>query len=184
MDGKNRRKALNFSIKKQMQIRLFIKILGIILIGVGLMAAIFYFYSNREINSSYRQFHIHADNFLDLLRPAVLSSLVLALLASIAITVFLPIKIAGPLFRIESDLKEKVAGGDLTARIILRKGDELSDLAETVNVCLENFRQRIETTQKLANDLESRISDTKGLDNKDVEYLIMKINENLKQFKV
>ena len=100
MDGKNRRKALNFSIKKQMQIRLFIKILGIILIGVGLMAVIFYFYSNREINSSYRQFHIHADNFLDLLRPAVLASLVLSLLASIAITVFLPIKIDVPLFMI------------------------------------------------------------------------------------
>ena len=33
-----------------MQIRLFIKILGIILIGIGLMAEVFYFYSDRAIN--------------------------------------------------------------------------------------------------------------------------------------
>ncbi|MBI4683050.1 MAG: methyl-accepting chemotaxis protein [Nitrospirae bacterium] len=184
MGGKNRRKIINFSVKRQLQIRLFIKILGIILIGVGLMAVVFYFFSNREINSSYRQFHIHANNFLDLLRPTVYLSVVLALLASIAITIFLPIKIAGPLFRIERDLKEKVAGGDLTARIILRKGDELSDLAEAVNVCLENFRQRIEITQKLAGDLDSRLTDTKGLENSGVKDLVMKINENLKQFKV
>jgi len=184
MDGRNRRKIINYSVKRQMQIRLFIKILGIILIGVGLMAVIFYFYSSREINSSYRQFHIHADNFLDLLLPAVLSSLALALLASIAITIFLPIKIAGPLFRIERDLKEKVAGGDLTARIKLRKGDELGDLAEAVNLCLDNFRQKIEITQKRSEDLKSRISDAKGQDNNGVKDLVMKINENLKQFKV
>ena len=100
------------------------------------------------------------------------------------ITLFLPIKIAGPLFRIEQDLRGKIAEGDLTAKIKLRKGDEHSDLADAVNVCLDNFRQKIETTQKLANDLESRLSVIKGSDNKDVEDLVVKINENLKQFKV
>lgn len=181
MGDKNRRSIINYSVKRKMQIRLFIKILGIILIGVGLMAVVFYFFSNREINASYRQFHIHADNFLELLRPTVLLSIFLALLASIAITVFLPIKIAGPLFRIEKDIKEKVANGDLTVRFILRKGDEIGELADAVNLCLENLGKKIESTQKLTDDLESRLSGTEG---DEIKGLVMKIKENLMQFKV
>ena len=87
MNTKNRRRIINFSVKRQMQLRIFAKILGITLIGVGLMAVVFYFFSSREIDSSYRQFHIHAKNFLDLLLPTVLLSVVLALIASVAITV-------------------------------------------------------------------------------------------------
>lgn len=181
MGDKNRRSMINFSVKRRMQIRLFIKILGIILIGVGLMGAVFYFFSNREIHSSYRQFHIHANNFLELLRPTVFLSIFLALLASAAITLFLPIRIAGPLFRIERDLKEKVANGDLTVRFILRNGDEVGELAAAVNVCLENLGKKIETTQKLADDLESRLSGNEG---DEIKGLVMQIKDNLKQFRV
>jgi methyl-accepting chemotaxis protein len=181
MGGKNRRSRINYSIKRQMQIRLFIKVLGIILIGVGLMAVVFYFFSNREIHSSYRQFHIHANNFLELLRPTVILSIALALLASIAITIFLPIKIAGPLFRIERDIKEKVMNGDLTVRFILRKGDEVGELANAINSCLEGLGHRIEAIQKLADDLDSRLSDTKD---EEIRGLVMKIKENLKPFRV
>jgi methyl-accepting chemotaxis protein len=184
MSNKNRRRRLNFSVKRQMQIRLFIKILGIALIGVGIMAVVFYFYSDREINSSFRQFHVHANNFLDLLLPAVVSSLVVALIVSIVITLFLPIKIAGPLFRIERDVKEKVNKGDLTVRFKLRKGDELGDLADSLNVCLETLRQKIGIAKKSAEDLEPVISGMKGTEGKDVNRLVKEINENLRYFKV
>ncbi len=184
MGGIRKRKIINFSIKRQMQIRLFIKILGIILIGVGLMAAAFYLYSNREINASYRQFHVHADNFLDLLRPAIVSSLLLALFASVLITLFLPIKIAGPLYRIEREMKEKVAKGNLTVRFILRKGDEMGELAESINYCLESLGKKIETTQKLANDLEARMSQTEETDRRDMQDLVKKIKESLMHFTV
>lgn len=181
MGNKRKSSIINYSIKRRMQIRLFMKILGIILIGVVLMAAVFYFFSNREIHSSYRQFHIHADNFLDLLRPTILLSVVLALLASIALTIFFPIKIAGPLFRIERDIKERMANGDFSLRFMLRKGDEVGDLAAAVNICLESLGQRIEITQKLADDLESRLS---GDERDEIKALVIKIKDNLKQFKV
>lgn len=180
----NRRKYLNFSIKRQMQIRLFIKVLGIAIVGVGLMAAVFYFYSDREINSSYRQFHIHADNFLELLQPAVITSLVLALAASVFITLFLPIKIAGPAFRIEESLRENVVNGDLTVRIKLRKGDELGELADVLNTCLENTARKIAASGKLAEDLESRLSKRNDPDCNDMKEIAMKLNEQLRQFKV
>jgi methyl-accepting chemotaxis protein len=180
----NRRTHLNFSIKRHMQIRLFIKVLGISIVGVGLMAAVFYFYSDRAINSSYRQFHIHADNFLELLQPAVIMSLGLSLAASVVITLFLPIKIAGPAYRIEKSLRENVIHGDFTVRFTLRKGDELGELAEVLNTCLENNAKKIAAAQKMADELESRISDKNHPDGKNIEGIAVKLNEQLKQFKV
>ncbi|GBD95746.1 MAG TPA: methyl-accepting chemotaxis protein [Nitrospirae bacterium] len=184
MNDKNRRKHLNFSIKRKMQLRLFIKVFTIAIVGVGIMGAIFYFYSDREISSSYRQFHIHAKNFLDLLLPAIVLSLLAALLVSIVITLFFPIKIAGPLYRIERDLKEKLAKGDLTLKFHLRKGDEVDELAEAVNICVANWKKKIETIKKSAEDLEAALRGSEGTENNNVKELVVRLNENLRQFKV
>jgi hypothetical protein len=83
--GVNRRKTINYSVKRNMQIRLFLKVLSISLIGIALMAVIFYLYSNREINENYRQFHIHAQNFLDYLLPAVALSVLAAVFSAAAL---------------------------------------------------------------------------------------------------
>ena len=184
MNDKNRRKHLNFSIKRKMQLRLFIKVFTIAIVGVGIMGAIFYFYSDREISSSYRQFHINAKNFLDLLLPAVVLSLLASLIVSIVITLFFPIKIAGPLYRIERDLKEKLAKGDLTVRFHLRKGDEVDDLAEAVNICVENWKEKIETIKRSAEDIEAAVTESKGMENNNAKELLIKLRENLSQFKV
>ncbi|NOZ69801.1 MAG: hypothetical protein GXP46_11300, partial [Deferribacteres bacterium] len=101
MSARNRRKKINFSVKRQMQMRLFFRVISIAAAGIGLMAVIFYLYSYREISGSYRQFHIQAQNFLDYLLPAVILSLSAAIVLAAAITVFFPHKIAGPLYRIE-----------------------------------------------------------------------------------
>ncbi len=179
-----RRKNLNFSVKRKMQIRLFAKILGISMTGVGIMAIVFYFYSDRAINSSYRQFHLHANNFLDLLLPAIVSSLALALIVSAVITLFLPIKIAGPLFRIERDLKEKVAKGDLTVRFQLRPGDEVSELANAINECLKNLGRKIKELKRSAKDLESIVTVRPITEGGEVRKIASDINQNLSRFKV
>ena len=177
-----KRKTINFSIKRQLQIRLFIKILSISLIGVVLMAAVFYLYSNREINQSYRQFHIQADNFLEYLLPAVCLSLVLAVVSAVVITLFLPIKIAGPLYRIEQDLKEKVLSGDLTVKFRLRKGDEFGDLADTLNECITGIRQQIAEVKHAAEELDSIAG---GLQEQDkIRKVAGTISDSLRRFKV
>lgn len=184
MNNKNRRKHLNFSIKRKMQLRLFIKVFTIAIVGVGIMGATFYFYSDREISSSYRQFHIHAKNFLDLLQPAIILSLLASLLVSIVIALFFPIKIAGPLYRIERDLKEKLAKGDLTVKFNLRKGDEVNDLAEAANICVANLKRKIETIKRSAADIEAAVRGPEGTENNNLKELVVKLNESLSQFKV
>ncbi len=179
MENQVKRKRINYSIKTRMQMRLFMKVFVISVVVAGLMAATFYFYSNRQIES-YRQFHIQAKNFLDYLEPAIFVSLFLSLVVAVGITIFFPIRIAGPLFRIERDLKEKVGEGDLTIRFKLRKGDEVWDLANAINHSLEKLCQKIAVVKKSAEELDSIVA---GKD-KEVEKLVKKVNDGLREFKI
>lgn len=182
--GKRYRRLFNYSINRKMQVRLFMKVLGVSIMEVGLMAVIFYIYSDRQINDNYRQFHVHAQNFLEYLWPAVFLSLVIAVLSTTAITLFFPLRIAGPLYRIERDFMEKVREGDLTVRFRVRKGDEGHDLADTINASLDNLRAKIKMIKKPAEELESAIIGNQDNRDKEVEELVKKINISLQEFKL
>ena len=179
---KDRRKKINFSVKREMQLRLLLKILTIVSIGIGLMGLIFYIYSNREIGNSYRQFHITAKNFLDYLMPAVIISLVIGFLASIGITIFFPHKIAGPLYRIERDLREKVGAGDLRVKFILRKGDEVQDLADAINTTIEQLREKIERVNDVVDRIDGAIKNK--ADDDELEKLVRELKEAINVFKL
>ena len=50
-------------------------------------------------------------------------------------------RIAGPVYRLEQDL-EKIAKGDFSLRIKLRKTDELSSIAEGINKVLDKVEKK------------------------------------------
>lgn len=180
---KNRRSRINYSIKRQMQIRLFLKVLSVVLIGIGMMAIVFYFFSDRQIENSYRQFHIHARNFLDWLLPLIVISLFLGGASAASISIFFPHKIAGPLYRIENDLKDRVSGGDLTVRFRLRKGDEVKDLAEAINTMLDTLGGKIHLLKQSAQELESEVRKS-GPGSGNIAGISAKINDTLREIKV
>jgi methyl-accepting chemotaxis protein len=184
MERKYKRKIINYSIKTKMQLRLLFKVLSISMIGIGLMAVIFYTYSNREIGQSYRMFHVHAQNFLDYLLPAIILSVLAAFLLAVVIALFFPHRIAGPLYRIERDLKDKIGEGDLGIRVAIRRGDELSDLADALNAALEKLKLRIENIKKPAEELQSHIASLKGNADKETEILVKEINEAVQKFRL
>ena len=181
MSGKTNRKIINYSIETKLQIRLFIKVLGVALMGITLMAVIFYFYSDREINNSFKLFHIHAQNFTEYLFPAAVLSAVAATFFAILIALFLPISIAGPLYRIEKILKEDVAEGKLSGGYRLRKGDELKDLANILDDSIGKVGSRIKEIRESAKKLELTIAGQNNPD-KETQELTKKINEQLDYF--
>ena len=183
MSGKYKRKCINYSIKKKLQVRLFIKVLGVALVGIMLMATIFYFYSDREINNSFRLFHIHAENFTEYLFPAAVLSVIAAVVFAVGIAIFFPLSIAGPLYRIERVLKEDVAEGNLSVTCNLRKGDELNDLANALNFSLGKLGSKIRTIRESAKKLESTVADLDSPD-KNLKELTKKINDDLGSFKL
>ncbi|HHL40060.1 MAG TPA: methyl-accepting chemotaxis protein [Deltaproteobacteria bacterium] len=182
---KDRRRMLNFSIKRAMQLRIFARIMIIVLCSVAATSIVFYLYSYQEISGSYRQFHVQARNFLDYLLPVIGISLVLGVAAAAVLTLFFPRNIAGPVYRLEKDIKERLARGDLTVRFRLREGDELTDLVTALNEVVDNFRERLAEVKSAARELEGLRAGGGGAETDtrlaDVE---SRLRETLKEFKL
>lgn len=68
----------------------------------------------------------------------------------VLLSVLMSHKIAGPLFRINRFLRS-VASGDLSARLTLRRGDELHDLAETINEMTSDLKNRVKKMKGVVN---------------------------------
>lgn len=185
--SKNRRSVINYSIKRQMQIRLLLRVMLIALIAAGLTAVFFYFYSNQEIGQSFKQFHIHARSFLDLLLPAVIIALVIGIVIAFVIALFFPHRIAGPLYRMERELKERVGEGDLTVKFSLRKGDEIIELADALNIMIEKLKLKIGRIKAASDELASLSGNVnKGGEEhvKKLSELTKKIQEAVKEFRL
>lgn len=180
-----RKRIVNYSIKRAMQLRLLFKVMTIALLGVILTSVIFYVYSNKEIEGSFKQFHIMARDFLDYLLPAVLLALFIGIVVAAVFAVFFPGRIAGPLYRIEKNLKERVAEGDLTVRFNVRKGDEMGELADSLNVMIVGINGRLEKIKKPVEDLEDLLRGSKeGISLDKVSELAGTIGDAVREFKV
>ncbi len=140
---KNRRSVINYSIKRQMQIRLLLRVMVIALLAAGLTSIFFYVYSSQEVGQSFKQFHVNARTFLDFLFPFIIMALVAGTVTALGVALFFPHRIAGPLYRIERDIKEKVANGDFTVKFSVRKGDEVRELADALNTMVEKLRLKL-----------------------------------------
>src|SRR3989339_1256756 len=100
-----KRKKLNLKVKRDFQKWLLARILGVVVLSSLLAALILYFYSYREITDSYYDAHIKIRRVSDLLLPVVLAGSFISLISGMLLALFLPQKIAGPIYRIETDLQ-------------------------------------------------------------------------------
>ena len=107
-----KRKCLDMSIKKKMQLRILRRLLFLVIVFSLISGGIFYHYSNREIETSYKQFHIQLHNMRQVLIPWIFLAIGLGACIALGLAVFYPQKIAGPLYRLEKRLRD-MASGDL-----------------------------------------------------------------------
>ena len=71
-------------------------------------------------------------------------------------------RIAGPLYRIEKTIDE-IAKGNLTIRIKLRQGDELSDLADEINRMAENLDKVLSSDKKTMLEIQRDLDELKRI---------------------
>ena len=154
-----RRKLLNFSINRAMQFRMIGKISLILFASQLLSGLIFFYFSNQEISASFQMFHIKARNFLDFLLPVILAAVLISLIVGFLASLFFPKPIAGSLYRIEADLGNVLASGDLRVQIKLREGDQAEALAAQVNTLLSDLRQRVGSSQQGLEKLQTLCGD-------------------------
>lgn len=144
---KIKRKKLNLAVKNELQRWLLVRIFGVVLLSSLTAALILFLYARQEIGESYYEAHIKIRYVSDLLWPVVLAGSAVSLVSGMLLAIFLPQKIAGPIFHIERDLEE-VREGDLTVRITLRKGDVFQDLADNLNQTFQALRAKVARIQK------------------------------------
>jgi len=148
MGGKHqyKRKMLNLQVNRAMQLRMIGRISGILFVSLLFSSAIYFYFANEEITSSFQMFHIKARSFLDMLLPMVVGSFFISLIAGVVATLFFPKSYAGSLYRIEQDLQQ-VLQGDLTKRLTQRKGDAGTAVVGQLNQLIASFRDKFSMIQ-------------------------------------
>lgn len=182
MSNVNRRKLVNFSIKRRMQVRLLAGLMLVVLVSVGLTSAVFYFFSSQEVGETYRQFHVNAKNFLEFLLPGVIIAFAIGLLSAVMVGVFIPHRIAGPLYRIERDIKDKVGDGNLKAKFSVRNGDEVGELAEALNIMVDKLRIKVGRVKQASEEVARTSKQSEG--NNEIRRAAEKLEEAVKEFTI
>ncbi|MCR4286886.1 MAG: methyl-accepting chemotaxis protein [Deltaproteobacteria bacterium] len=182
----NRRRSVNFSIKREMQLRLLLRVMLIVVVAIGLSGVFFYFYSRQSVGHSFKQFHIQATTFLDFLLPVVIIALVTGVVTALILTVFFPHKIAGPLYRMERLIKDEVGNGNLTVKFTVRNGDELQDLADALNIMQDRLKDKVGMINEAAQALQHKAHEMAKKDPSaaEVAELAQRLKEALKGFRL
>jgi methyl-accepting chemotaxis protein len=142
-----KRKRLNLTVKRDFQLWLLVRIIGTILLSSLVSAAVLFCYARQEVGASFYEAHIRIRYVSDLLIPVVIAGSLVSLISGTIMALFLPQKIAGPIFRIEEDLR-KIQEGQLNKVIKIRQGDPLQDFANTINSTVVALRGGAENKEK------------------------------------
>jgi methyl-accepting chemotaxis protein len=164
MEGKdkkrNKRKTLNLAVKREFQMWLLVRIVGVVIVSSLVAVLVLYLYSRQEISSSFYSAHIQIRRVSDLMLPVIMAGAFVSLLSGVALALFLPQKLAGPIYRVQKNL-EVIREGDLTEHIVLRRNDPLTDLAASVNEATAGLRARIQKIKEIQQALDQIIASLK-----------------------
>jgi len=144
---KHKRKKLNLRVKKGLQTWMLVRMAGALLICALISGVILYFYAHQRIEDSFYDVHLQLENISDLLLTIIVSGAGFSFLAALLVVIFIPQKIAGPVFRMEEDLK-MIREGALHKRIKLRQNDPMQDLALAINNTVSVLVERLEKAEE------------------------------------
>ena len=146
MSEKRPYKRKQFYIKKDYQLRFILKFCLIILVGAFISTGLLFLFSQGTLTSSFEHSRLLVRNTSFAILPAAILTniitLILITLASIVVVLFISHKIAGPMFRFEKDLNE-IGQGDLTKKVTLRKKDQFTDMADSLNNMTTNLHGKV-----------------------------------------
>lgn len=149
-------KRRQYFIKKEFQFKFILRFCLLILAGVIVSTILLLFFSQDTLTSSFQQSRLVIENTSKAILPALiytnLITLGLVSFASIIVTLFVSHKIAGPLFRLEKELKE-IGEGDLTKNVSLRDKDQLTSMAESLNKMTHSLHDNILEIQTMLKEL-------------------------------
>jgi len=175
----------HYFVKKDFQFRFILKFCLIVLIGAIISTSLLFLFSQGTLTSSFQQSRLSIKNTALAILPAViytnLITLGLIALATIAVTLFVSHRIAGPMFRFEKELKA-IEEGDLTKDIRLREKDQITDMAATLNNTIASLHEKVLDIQTGVEHLIESASKQKAPEGlvEELNHLYQKIGSSFK----
>jgi len=167
----NKRKKLNLEVMREFQQWLFLRILATVACSSLIGALILYVYARHEVGASLDTVKIVSVS--DLLLPVVTAGALVSMISGSLLALFLPQKIAGPIYRMEKNLKV-FQHGDLTVTTTLRSGDILKDFARTIDDTVRIFREDINRIKAIHTEMKESLA------NNDIDTLSVHLDKEKK----
>jgi len=143
---KHLHKRTHYFIKKDFQFKFILKFCLLIFAGAFISTGLLFLFSHDTLTSSFQHSRLTIQNTAIAILPAViytnLITLGLICMAAIVVILFISHKIAGPIFRFEKEIKE-IGQGDLTKKIRLRKKDQITELAESIDNMTASLHEKV-----------------------------------------
>jgi len=146
--GFHKRQKLNLKVYQDFQIWLLVRIMGTSLLTLFVAIVFLYLYSKGVVDAEYLSFKPDVRRVSEVLLPVLIAASLTSIVCGLLIALFLPQKIAGPLFRIEQDML-RVSEGDLTKSITLRHADILKEHSETINMAVGNIGNMVKDVKDI-----------------------------------
>jgi methyl-accepting chemotaxis protein len=154
----HKRKKLNLKVKQDFQIWLLVRIMGTSLLTIIIASVLLYLYSRGVVDADYLSFKADIRRVSEVLLPILIAASLTSIVCGLLIALFLPQKIAGPLYRIEQDMLQ-VREGDLTKSVTLRCADILKEHSESINMAVGSIGNMVRDAKESGNDLEKKINE-------------------------
>ncbi len=155
---KNKRRQ--YYIKKDFQGSFILRFCLLVIIGSVVSGVILYVICGRTVTTSFENSRLVIKNTADYILPTLVFSglAVVAVIAFAAgiLTLFTSHKIAGPLYHMQKAIGE-IGRGDLNTNIKLRKKDEVTALADTINAMTGALKRDMSRIKQIAAELNVSI---------------------------
>ena len=157
-------KRRQYFVQKNFQFKFILKFCMVLLIGIIISTGLLFLFSMNTLTSSFEQSRLVIKNTAYAIIPSVflsnLITLALITLATIIVTLLVSNKLAGPLFRFQKELKE-IGEGNLTQVIQLRKDDQITAMADSLNQMRTDLQNKILTIKE---EVEQIVESASGQD--------------------
>mgnify|MGYP001563273476 CR=1 FL=1 len=184
-----------YFIEKSFQARFIMKFCGLVALGGILTIGLLYLWAARATTVSIVNSRVIVTTTADFILPLLIQTVILVTLimaiATIAVTLFVSHKIAGPLYRFKKIL-EAMGEGDFLSQVRIRKGDQLQDIAKIFDDMIAKNRVKIKALkadlgifkEKLSKISESEISEHKRAYLSELKRISSEIDGLISHFKV
>ena len=156
-----KRKKIKLTVKRDFQLWIIIRIVAASLVAIIIASLLSYIYAKNAVEADYLKFQVYytrtvSEVFLPIFLATTLTSIVIGLL----LILLLPLKITGPIYRIEQDLKQ-IGSGDLSKTINIRARDIHKELVETINMTVAEIDKMVRDVKESGNTLAIKIDEGK-----------------------